>query len=182
MAHEPTCDYYETLVRVCVGIKLGEVLEVGTGWGISGCAFINSGCETLDTIDPNHDTAYGRLTVAELKDQNWRGNTIINLIHGRSENVLKEMVKEGKQYDTVFIDGSHMFEHVNVDIELCIELLKPGGHIILDDFFHRENFTEKPTYGVARASAIHFIKNRALFPKLEVYPTSTNAILIAQKI
>ena len=37
------------------------------------------------------------------------------------------------QFDLIFIDGWHTFDNVMVDIFYSINLLKPGGYIILDD-------------------------------------------------
>ena len=49
---------------------------------------------------------------------------------------MKNFVKTGKKFDAIFIDGSHEFRDVIIDIFCSIKLLKKGGIMILDDVLH----------------------------------------------
>jgi predicted O-methyltransferase YrrM len=178
MDHAPTFSFYTELMKLCIEFKPKNVLEIGTGWAISGSAFLESGCETLDTIDPNHAAAYGRQAIAELDDHISKGQ-IVTPLTARAENICPDLISEGKEYDLIFIDGSHNYEHVVVDLRYALQLVKEGGKIILDDYFHINNYAPpkgpEHFYGVARAAAEVLIGTKH---KIEVIPTETNGFLV----
>ena len=67
---------------------------------------------------------------------NHLGLTIDNtyIIEGLStDNYVKENAKASGPYDILYIDGGHDYETVINDIDLCTEVLKPGGLMIMDD-------------------------------------------------
>ena len=43
------------------------------------------------------------------------------------------MVKEESPFDMIYIDGSHNYEDVVIDILFCDELLKQNGLLVMDD-------------------------------------------------
>ena len=47
--------------------------------------------------------------------------------------VLPRLLKEGITADAAFVDGSHIFHNVFVDLFYLRELVRPGGLIVLDD-------------------------------------------------
>jgi len=51
----------------------------------------------------------------------------------RSCQALPQMMKEGKKFDLIYIDGSHLFEDVFVDYYFCQRLLRPNGLLLFDD-------------------------------------------------
>ena len=51
----------------------------------------------------------------------------------RSQFALPRLVAEGFVADAAFVDGSHIFHRVFVDLAFLHELVRPGGLIILDD-------------------------------------------------
>jgi hypothetical protein len=55
------------------------------------------------------------------------------LFEERSQIVLPRLVKEGFLADAAFVDGSHIFHNVFVDLFYLRELVRPGGLIVLDD-------------------------------------------------
>ena len=59
-------------------------------------------------------------------------NTIIIPGLSTDENV-KEAAKTESPYDVVYIDGGHDYETVINDIDLCDQILKPGGILVMDD-------------------------------------------------
>jgi hypothetical protein len=52
---------------------------------------------------------------------------------GRSRLALPRLVSEGFAADAAFVDGSHLFHNVFVDLYFLRELVHPGGLIVLDD-------------------------------------------------
>ena len=51
----------------------------------------------------------------------------------RSQLVLPTLAAERFVADAAFVDGSHVFHHVFVDLFYLREIVRPGGMIILDD-------------------------------------------------
>jgi predicted O-methyltransferase YrrM len=51
----------------------------------------------------------------------------------QSQLVLPRLVTEGFVADAAFVDGSHIFHNVFVDLYFLRELVRPGGLIVLDD-------------------------------------------------
>ena len=47
--------------------------------------------------------------------------------------VLPRLVTEGVVADAAFVDGSHVFHTVFVDLFFLRELVRPGGLVVLDD-------------------------------------------------
>ena len=55
------------------------------------------------------------------------------LLAERSQFALPHLVTEGVVADAAFVDGSHSFHNVFVDLFFLRQLVRPGGLIILDD-------------------------------------------------
>lgn len=54
-------------------------------------------------------------------------------IRESSEIALPRFLSEGKKFDFIYIDGSHLFEHVFLDTFYCLRLLNDGGAVFFDD-------------------------------------------------
>jgi predicted O-methyltransferase YrrM len=50
-----------------------------------------------------------------------------------SEIALPQLLRDGAEFDLVFIDGWHTFDQTLVDLYYANRLIKPGGYIVLDD-------------------------------------------------
>lgn len=51
----------------------------------------------------------------------------------RSQLALPRLVAEGFMADAAFVDGSHVFHNVFVDLYFLRDVVRPGGLVILDD-------------------------------------------------
>lgn len=113
------------------------VIEVGLAYGSSALAIGEALCSTGGTevshiiIDPFQATAYDNvgwdaLTAAGLAAQT-------TFIGEASSIALARLVSEGLAADAAFVDGSHRFHEVFVDLYFLRRLVRPGGLIILDD-------------------------------------------------
>jgi predicted O-methyltransferase YrrM len=113
------------------------VIEVGLAYGSSALAIGEALCLTGGTevshivIDPFQTTAYDNvgwdaLNAAELGVQT-------TFIGETSSIALARLVGHGFTADAAFIDGSHRFHEVFVDLYFLRKLVRPGGLIILDD-------------------------------------------------
>ena len=55
------------------------------------------------------------------------------LLEERSQIVLPRLLSDGFLADAAFVDGSHIFHNVFVDLFYLRELVRPSGLVILDD-------------------------------------------------
>ena len=113
------------------------VIEVGLAYGSSALAIGEALCSTGGTeashivIDPFQATAYENvgwdaLNAAELAAQT-------TFIGEASSIALARLAGDGFTADAAFVDGSHRFHEVFVDLYFLRKLVRPGGLIILDD-------------------------------------------------
>lgn len=78
--------------------------------------------------DQFHDAGWKTITSAGLAGT-------CSLVRERSQLVLPRLLEEGIVADAAFIDGSHVFHNVFVDLFFLRELVRPGGLVILDDCY-----------------------------------------------
>lgn len=116
--------------------KPRTVIEVGLAYGASALA-IAEALVTLDESDARHliidayqdhfgGAGWDAIVAAGLAD-------ICTLLPRRSQLVLPRLVEEGVNADAAFVDGSHIFHNVFVDLVFLGELVHPGGLVVLDD-------------------------------------------------
>ena len=120
---------------VAHGVRV--VIEVGLAYGSSALAIAEALCVsgTPDVahvvIDPFQGTAYDNvgldlLHAAQVADQT-------TFIGEASSIALARLVADRFTADAAFVDGSHRFHEVFVDLYFLRKLVRPGGLIILDD-------------------------------------------------
>jgi predicted O-methyltransferase YrrM len=113
------------------------VIEVGLAYGSSALAIgealltPNARAASHIIIDPFQAASYANvgwnaLLAAGLADQS-------RLMTEPSSLALPRLVAEGITGDAAFVDGSHRFHEVFVDLYFLRKLVRPGGLIILDD-------------------------------------------------
>jgi len=115
------------------------VIEIGLAYGSSALAIGEAlvlqgagahGCKHV-AIDPFqnhfHHAGWEAITAAGLEE-------VCTLLAERSQVALPRLAAEGFVADAAFVDGSHIFHRVFVDLAFLHELVRPGGLIILDDF------------------------------------------------
>jgi hypothetical protein len=81
-------------------------------------------------IDPYQDhfrnVGWEAMTAAGLA-------SLSRLVTERSQLALPRLIADGFVADAAFVDGSHHFHNVFVDLYFLRELVRPGGLVILDD-------------------------------------------------
>ena len=112
------------------------VVEIGLAYGSSalaiGEALHSSGSGPVKHViidayqDRFHDTGWVALESAGLADD-------CTLLRERSQLALPGLVAEGLVADAAFVDGSHIFHNVFIDLFFLREIVRPGGLIVLDD-------------------------------------------------
>lgn len=125
--------------------KAKHTLEVGFAYGTSALVFAehhqrmkNSGISHT-IIDPNqygtgdgHWEGIGSENLKRcgfIKNRNWR------LIEESSTNVLPALLKKFKTewLDVALIDGWHLFDYTLLEVFYCLEMLRVGGILVVDD-------------------------------------------------
>src|SRR4030042_1564734 len=136
--------------------KYKTALQIGTYIGYSG-AYIASAIKenngTFTTIDPNHPhrnikepLTWAKKIYEELGLDNVEfvqgysnsKNSIYDVRQvfvdlEREENVLDKMIKEGRKFDFIFVDGNHDTNIIVQDLEKSKQLLSPFGMIVMHD-------------------------------------------------
>jgi predicted O-methyltransferase YrrM len=127
------CDVLRDLL---IAEQVGVVIEIGLAYGSSALA-IGEALVSQENRAAKHVVidAYQR----HFGNAGWEAITaaglsnLCTLVTDRSALVLPRLVTEGFAADAAFVDGSHIFHNVFVDLYFLRELVRPGGLIVLDD-------------------------------------------------
>jgi len=112
------------------------VIEIGLAYGSSalaiGEALVSQGQQGTKHVIIDayqhlfHNAGWEAIVSAGLSD-------LCVMLAERSQLALPRLVGEGFVADAAFVDGSHIFHNVFVDLFFLRELVRPGGLIVLDD-------------------------------------------------
>jgi predicted O-methyltransferase YrrM len=131
---ERDCDLLRDLL---ISEGVGTVVEVGLAYASSALA-IGEALVTVDRPDPRHvvidpfqrsvwsDVGWDLLRSAGLA-------ATTRLVVAPSSIALPHLVAEGVVADAAFVDGSHRFHEVFVDLYFLRKIVRPGGLIVVDD-------------------------------------------------
>lgn len=127
----------DVLRDALVAERARVVIEVGLAYGSSALAIGEALCSAgmADVahivIDPFQAGAYDNVGWNALETAGLAGHT--RLVSEPSSVVLARLAAEGFTADAAFVDGSHRFHEVFVDLYFLRKLVRPGGLVILDD-------------------------------------------------
>jgi predicted O-methyltransferase YrrM len=116
-------------------ITIRKTVEIGCAYGLSSL-FIAEGIKNRPNchhtiIDPFQNTKWKGVGIKNLKEA---GFDSFELIEEKSEIALPELMKNNEaQFDLVFIDGFHTFDHTLLDCFYATRLLRIGGFLVVDD-------------------------------------------------
>jgi predicted O-methyltransferase YrrM len=82
-------------------------------------------------IDPFQESVWSNVGWELLRSAGL--DSIATLMLAPSSIALAQLVTEGVSADAAFVDGSHRFHEVFVDLYFLRKIVRPGGLIILDD-------------------------------------------------
>jgi|APGre2960657373_1045057.scaffolds.fasta_scaffold00717_7 predicted O-methyltransferase YrrM len=150
--HQDELGQFNFLAEFAAKNKPKTILEIGSGWGLSACSFLLNCDATIVTIDPRQDLPDfdRRVKIAGVEKRITRivGRSGKNCDSPRHKsekfNILEGM---SEKFELVYIDGSHDYEHVFYDLTHALRL--SSRHILMDDYFHKENYGG--SYGVSKA-------------------------------
>jgi len=111
------------------------VIEIGLAYGSSALAIAEAlaatGSEARHVIIDAYQEKFDGSGWAAIVEAGLTG--ICSLVEERSQLALPRLVSDGFAADAAFVDGSHIFHNVFVDLFYLRELVRPGGLVILDD-------------------------------------------------
>ena len=127
------CDVLRDLIAA---ERAQVVVEIGLAYGASALAIgealiAEHGTAAVhlvvDAYQHNFfETGRNALTRAGLAE-------VCTVLRDRSQVALAHLVGAGFTADAAFVDGSHVFHNVFVDLAFLRDLVRPGGLVILDD-------------------------------------------------
>jgi predicted O-methyltransferase YrrM len=126
----------DTLRDLLVAERARTVVEIGLAYGSSALAIeealVSQGGPDLKHViidayqDRFKNAGWEALNAAALEDH-------CILLVERSQLALPRLAGEGFVADAAFVDGSHVFHNVFVDLYFLWEIVHPGGVVVLDD-------------------------------------------------
>jgi predicted O-methyltransferase YrrM len=144
------------------------VIEIGLAYGSSALA-IAEALVTAGPTDPRH-------VIIDAYQEQFDGSgwaaivgaglaAICSLVEERSQLALPRLVSDGFVADAAFVDGSHIFHNIFVDLFYLREMVRPGGMVILDDC----------SYASVATAARYFEVNAGWQPESIPWPTRLRA-------
>ena len=129
---------------------INNILEIGSHEGRSSCWMLENmltDTGTMTCIDPFADrpvTAFSYDSIPEDRsiEQLFRANTAevkkpgqtLEVIANMSFPALAQLIVDKRQYDFIYVDGSHNADDALADAVMCFGLLRPGGVMLFDDY------------------------------------------------
>lgn len=128
------CDELRDLL---IAERAQTVVEIGLAYGSSALAI----GEALTAVDPPHPR---HVIVDPFQESEWSNvgrdllysaglKPIVSLLRTPSSIALPRLLTEGLVADAAFVDGSHRFHEVFVDLYFLRKIVRPGGLLVLDD-------------------------------------------------
>ncbi len=125
----------DVLRDVLVAERATTVIEIGLAYGSSALAIgeafaLNAGEPTHVIVDAYQDQ-FGNAGLQALAAAGLTARC--NVLVERSQLALPRLIGDGFVADAAFVDGSHIFHNIFVDLAFLRELVRPGGLVVLDD-------------------------------------------------
>ncbi len=124
----------EYIFNFIISKGIQRSLETGLAYAKSASHIIAATGKMHIAIDPFQND-YQRLGLRNIESLGLMD--YLDFREDYSHNVLPELVREGKYYEFIFIDGDHKFDGVLVDFYYADLLLQEKGYILLHDTWMR---------------------------------------------
>jgi predicted O-methyltransferase YrrM len=128
------CDLVRDLF-VDEGVR--SVVEVGLAYGSSalaiGEALVRTGGERHYVVDPLQDAAFDDVGWEMLVEGGLED--LVTLMRVPSSVALPRLVDQDVVVDAGFVDGSHRFHEVFLDLYYLRKIVRPGAIVVVDDYW-----------------------------------------------
>jgi predicted O-methyltransferase YrrM len=128
------CDLVRDLL-IDEGVR--SVVEIGLAYGSSALAIAEAlavtGGERHYIVDPFQLSAFDDVGWELLGEAGADG--VAQLRRAGSSVALPRLVAEGVAVDAAFVDGSHRFHEVFLDLYYLRKLVRPDGIVVVDDYW-----------------------------------------------
>lgn len=117
--------------------KVKDSLEIGLAYGASALAVLKTLKEvhgddcSHSAIDPFQNCDYKGSALRAIRDEGTA--PYFKFYEDYSAFVLPSLVKSKNKYDLIYVDGSHLFEDVFIDLYYASRLLNMDGFLLFDD-------------------------------------------------
>lgn len=128
-SHEPSMQYAKDIYKVASTRDNFMALEIGMAWGFSTLALLEAGAKHLTSVDSN--------TLALGKEES-EANGYTNHVWTCCKS-SKYWAENSTQFDVIYVDGSHLYEDVSLDLKEAWKRLNKGGLLMIDDWEHKNN-------------------------------------------
>jgi predicted O-methyltransferase YrrM len=133
-----TRDRGEFLRDAATSIDASSIIETGLGLAMSSSYLLEAALRSsqsaqarLTSIDPGETSVCDDAGLLHLHDA---GLTPFHRFFPEpSQRVLPLLAQSGESFDLAFLDGDHRFDGAFVDAYYALQVVRPGGLIILDD-------------------------------------------------
>lgn len=143
--HTATLEYAQEINAVVAEQGYTRALEIGCIWGVSTLSILlaqdNGTLLSVDPIPQTNPSMHALVEVRynELQDR-WSS------FEGRSSKFWDQ---NKSKFDLIYIDGSHNYEDVRLDMFAAWICLERHGIMLIDDYLHDHNHDSD--YGVSLA-------------------------------
>lgn len=115
-------------------IEVGMAVGMSTVFLLEGALASCPGREPRHVaVDPGQSTRWDQAAILQLRAAGC--DRFVTVIEEDSVTALPRMIAEQERFDFAFVDGSHWFENVFLDLVCMARLVKPGGAIVVDDLW-----------------------------------------------
>lgn len=138
---DPRASKERSLRKILAGIPNGKFLEIGIGEfpHFARLKLINENSISYTACDFASVCESHKAELA-IKDFDIKNIRFAANSTGTYSWTLFEMLQKGERYDVIYVDGHHTFYIDLPAMILADKLLKPGGHLLLDDIPWTLNF------------------------------------------
>lgn len=133
-----TTNNLEVLRGLMLERKPERTLEIGLSFGGSALLIAathrdlnRSPAAQHVAIDPFQKTVWDNAGVASLRRAAL--DRYVDVRAQFSSIALPQLLDQGRSFDLIYVDGSHLFEDVFVDLYFAVRLLAPSGIVLFDD-------------------------------------------------
>jgi predicted O-methyltransferase YrrM len=172
-----TVNNIQILRHLVMALQPTRTLEIGLAHGASALTFLTSlreisagGGEFLHTaIDPFQRTVWKSAALHSIAVEGFRDH--FQFYEEESSIALPRLCEGGKEFQLIYIDGSHLFEDVFLDFAFAVRLLPIGGICLFDDCSDRHvqkviRFIKTNYSGILRKYPLEGLVKKPLLERL----------------